>query len=95
MLTDSGRRIVATIAAAMAEPARERRNTLRHEMRYGQWRKPYGLHGAGNAMWLLASQESAFLGTRLGVFALRASDGKLLWHALPTVDVSFFPPTLS
>jgi outer membrane protein assembly factor BamB len=95
MLTDSARRIAATTAATLRQPARDMWIGLRQEMSYGQWRKPYGLHGAVNAMWLLASQESAFLGTRLGVVALRASDGKLLWHALPTVDVSFFPPTVS
>jgi hypothetical protein len=95
MLADSARRAAATTADALLEPARERYLRLWNEMRDGQWRKPYGLHGAVNAMWLLASEQSVFLGTRLGVFALRAADGRLQWHALPTVDVSFFPPDLS
>jgi outer membrane protein assembly factor BamB len=95
LLADSVGRIGSTVATALAEPSRERANMLRRELREGQWRRPYGLDGAVNAMWLLASRDAVFLGTRLGVFALRAPDGKLLWHALPAVDVSFFPPTLS
>ncbi len=95
LLADSAGRMGSTLAVALAEPSHERANTLRREISEGQWRRPYGLHGAVNAMWLVASMDAVFLGTRLGVFALRASDGKHLWHALPTVDVSFFPPTLS
>jgi hypothetical protein len=30
-----------------------------------------------------------FVGTRLGLFALETSDGRLRWHALPTTDLSF------
>lgn len=35
------------------------------------------------------------VGTSLGRFALRASDGHLLWHALPTYDVSCFAPVVA
>ncbi len=52
------------------------------ELQDGQWRHPHALHDAINAMWLAADTNAAYLGTRLGVFALRASDGYLLWHAL-------------
>jgi len=65
------------------------------ELQDGQWRHPHALHAAINAMWLAADTNTAYLGTRLGVFALRASDGYLLWHALPTTDLSFVRPALA
>jgi outer membrane protein assembly factor BamB len=95
LLADSAGRIGSTLAAILAEPAGQRAVTWHNELRQGQWRHPYSLHGTVNAEWLVTNQESVFYGTWLGVFALRASDGKLLWHALPTVDVSFCPPTLT
>src|SRR5262249_4995429 len=65
------------------------------ELAAGQWRRPYALHWAVNAMWLAAGAGAAYLGTRLGVFALDEDDGHPLWHALPTTDVSFTSPALA
>lgn len=95
LLADGARRIASTLAAVLTEPPQQRRKSFRREISQGQWRPPYGLHGVSNAMSLVANWDAIFLGTRLGVFGLRASDGKLLWHALPTVDISFCQPTLS
>jgi hypothetical protein len=44
---------------------------------------------ANNALWLEACDGLVFVGIRLGLFALEASDGRLRWHALPTTDLSF------
>src|SRR6185312_1485608 len=68
---------------------------LWHEMAEGQWRHPWQLHGAMNANWLAARWGIVFLGTWLGLFALDASDGRLLWHALPTLDLSYVAPALA
>jgi outer membrane protein assembly factor BamB len=85
-----------TLVNSMAQPSpREVGLALWWELKYGQWRRPYALDGAVNAMWLAADAGTAYLGTRLGVFALREDDGRLLWHALPTTDVSFQPPALA
>jgi outer membrane protein assembly factor BamB len=85
-----------TRAAALAQPSpREVGLALWWELKYGQWRRPYALDGSVNAMWLAAGAGTAYLGTRLGVFALREDDGRLLWHALPTTDVSFRSPALA
>ena len=72
-----------------------RRYALRHEFHHGQWRHPWQLHNANNANWLAARWGIVFLGTWLGLFALDARDGRLLWHALPTLDLSFVPPALA
>lgn len=69
-------------------------NALRREFADGQWRHPYRLRGAVNAMWLVADRDTAYLGTWLGVFALRAGDGRLRWHAMQTTDLSFLLPAL-
>ncbi|HEY7340587.1 MAG TPA: PQQ-binding-like beta-propeller repeat protein [Ktedonobacterales bacterium] len=68
---------------------------LRHEFHHGQWRHPWQLHSAGNANWLVARWGIVFLGTWLGLFALDAASGQLLWHALPTIDLSFVDPALA
>jgi PQQ-like domain len=96
MLAVSGVRIGVTLGTTLAQPSpREIGIDLLHELRYGQWRRPYGLHGAVNAMWLVAGLGAVYLGTRLGVFALGAEDGRLLWHALPSTDLSFIAPALT
>jgi len=99
MLADAGRRCVAALATAFAadfvHPApRRRRVALRRELYNGQWRRPYALHSANNAVWLEARNGLVFVGTRLGLFALEASDGHLRWHALPATDLSFIEPAL-
>ncbi|MGE5333872.1 MAG: PQQ-binding-like beta-propeller repeat protein [Nitrososphaerota archaeon] len=68
---------------------------LWHEFRQGQWRHPWQLHDAMNANWLAARWGIVFLGTWLGLFALDATTGSLLWHALPTIDLSFVEPALA
>ncbi len=66
----------------------------REGVRDGQWRQPYALHGAKNALWLAARDGPVFVGTRLGLFALEASDERLRWYVLPTTDLSFIDPGL-
>jgi outer membrane protein assembly factor BamB len=84
------------LADAVTRPSpREIRIALWRELAAGRWRRPYALHSGINAMWLAADAGTAYLGTWLGVFALRADSGGLLWHALPTTDVSFLAPALS
>lgn len=68
---------------------------LRHEFNNGHWRRPWQLHGANNANWMAARWGMVFLGTWLGLFALDAASGRLLWHALPTIDLSFVDPALA
>lgn len=83
------------LADALTQPSlRAIGAALWREVAHGQWRHPYELHGAVNAMWLAADTGAAYLGTRLGVFALGADDGRLRWHALPITDVSFVDPAL-
>lgn len=72
-----------------------RRQALRHEFHHGQWRRPWRLHGSNNANWLAARWGIVFLGTWLGLFALDAATGRLLWYALPTVDLSYVAPALA
>ncbi len=72
-----------------------RRQALRHEFHHGQWRRPWRLHGSNNANWLAARWGIVFLGTWLGLFALDAATGRLLWHALPTIDLSYINPALA
>lgn len=90
-----GAQVGKALAQALTQPSpREVGIDLWREYKWGQWRRPYALHSATNAMWLAADAEAAYLGTRLGVFALGADDGRLLWHALPTTDVSSVAPAL-
>ncbi|WIG61301.1 MAG: hypothetical protein OJF49_004049 [Ktedonobacterales bacterium] len=80
-------------ARRSAARAREERN--RHifyrEVLRGQWRRPGAL--IGNIL-ATAGWGKVFICTNMGVFALRASDGHLLWHALPTMDLSWITPAL-
>ena len=68
---------------------------LWQEVTEGHWRHPWHLRGGMNASWLAARWGIVFLGTWLGLFALDARDGRLLWHALSTLDLSYVPPTLA
>lgn len=68
---------------------------LWHEFSQGRWRHPWQSHGAMNDDWLAARWGMVFLSTSLGLFALDATDGHLLWHALPTVDLSSVAPALA
>ena len=77
--------------------ARQERNPMhifymvRQEITVGLWRRPHvvelaRLTGGGGAV---------YLGTRLGLFALDAKQGRLLWYALPNTDLSNFDPAIS
>lgn len=68
---------------------------LWREFSQGHWRHPWRMHGSMNANWLAARWGIVFLGTSLGLFALDAATGRLLWHALPTIDLSSVDPTLA
>ena len=68
---------------------------LWHEFSQGHWRHPWQVNDATNANWLAARWGIVFLGTWLGLFALDAATGRLLWHALPTIDLSFVDPALA
>jgi outer membrane protein assembly factor BamB len=57
-----------------------------------QWHSPAGITKVVNAMHLVGTDGTVFLATNIGVFALRASDGTLLWHALPDADLTFITP---
>ncbi len=68
---------------------------LWREFTQGHWRHPWRVDNAVNANWLVARWGIVFLGTWLGLFALDAATGRLLWHALPTIDLSFVDPALA
>jgi outer membrane protein assembly factor BamB len=68
---------------------------LWREFSQGHWRHPWQSHGEMNADWLAARWGIVFLGTWLGLFALDAATGRLLWHALPTIDLSYVEPALA
>jgi outer membrane protein assembly factor BamB len=96
MLVDATKKSWRTVDALLASPdyRATRWRVLRSEVKYGQWRRPYALHGANNALWLEARDGFVFVGTRLGLFALSGEDGQLRWHAVPDIDVSFVAPAL-
>jgi hypothetical protein len=73
---------------------RSRWRALQSELKVGQWRRPYALHGANNALWLEAWDGLVFVGTRLGPFALAGYIGQLRWHAVADIDLSFVTPAL-
>ena len=68
---------------------------LWREFSQGHWRHPWQVDSAMNANWLAARWFIVFLGTSLGLFALYATTGRLLWHALPTIDLSSVEPALA
>ncbi|MGO8950482.1 MAG: PQQ-binding-like beta-propeller repeat protein [Ktedonobacterales bacterium] len=96
MLADATKKSWDTVESLLAYPGprASRWRVLRSEFKVGQWRRPYALHGATNALWLEARNGVVFVGTRLGLFALNGRDGHLRWHALPDIDLSFVEPAL-
>jgi hypothetical protein len=96
MLVDATKKSWRTVESLLATPSypKSRWRALRSEFTVGQWRRPYALHGANNALWLEARDGFVFVGTRLGLFALSGEDGQLRWHAVPDIDVSFVAPAL-
>ncbi len=63
---------------------------MRYEFEVGQWRRPAEPYSAR----IDEAGDSVYLGGRLGVFALRASDGALRWAALPNVEINTRLPLL-
>lgn len=96
MLVDATKKSWRTVDSLLTNPGPKvsRWRALRSEFKVGQWRRPYALHGANNALWLEARDGLVFVGTRLGLFALSGDDGHLRWHAVPDIDVSFVAPAL-
>jgi outer membrane protein assembly factor BamB len=77
--------------------ARQERNPwqivgmIQREITVGLWRRPHVVELAR----LTGGQGVVYLGTRLGLFALDAKQGRLLWYALPNTDLSNFDPAIS
>ncbi|MGO8948067.1 MAG: hypothetical protein ACLQUY_10475 [Ktedonobacterales bacterium] len=96
MLVDTAKKSWRTVADFLSgsDYRATRWSVLSREFSTGQWRQPYGLHGALNALWLEGRDGLVFVGTRLGPFALNGDDGHLRWHAVPEIDLSFVNPAL-
>ncbi|HEX9035677.1 MAG TPA: hypothetical protein VF808_01670 [Ktedonobacterales bacterium] len=63
----------------------------RSELTSGQWRHPAELQNVR----LDTLGDTVYISGRLGVFALRARDGRLRWSDLPNVDVNIRVPLLA
>ncbi|HEU5438694.1 MAG TPA: PQQ-binding-like beta-propeller repeat protein [Ktedonobacterales bacterium] len=68
------------------------RSIVQREVIHGQWRRPASLL---NDFQIAAGWGIVFVATSMGLFALRADDGRLLWHALPTRDLSWHASAVS
>jgi outer membrane protein assembly factor BamB len=77
--------------------ARQERNPWRivsmihREISVGLWRRPHVVELAR----LTSGLGTVYLGTRLGLFALDAKQGRLVWYALPNTDLSNIDPAIS
>lgn len=95
-----GRRTPQVIVFALSQARRSiqrahdqhDRSIVHREVIRGQWRRPASLLGN---FQIAVGWGSVFVATSMGLFALRASDGHLLWHALPTRDLSWNAPAVS
>lgn len=67
------------------------RSVFTREVIHGQWRRPYALIGD---VQFTVGRQRVYVTTNLGVFALNARNGRLLWHVLPTRDLSVVVPAL-
>jgi len=63
------------------------RGIFYREVIHGQWRHPTQLV---SRVTVAADAHAVYVGTSLGLIALRASDGKRLWYALPMMDLGWF-----
>lgn len=63
------------------------RSIFFREVIHGQWRHPIQLV---SQVTVAADAHTVYVGTSLGLIALRASDGKRLWYALPMMDLGWF-----
>jgi outer membrane protein assembly factor BamB len=68
------------------------RGIFYREVLNGQWRRPASLIGN---IQLAAGAGIVFVATNMGLFALNAGNGRLLWHALPTSDLSQNTPVVA
>ncbi len=59
-----------------------------------EWKSDERLARASNAVSLVGGHGQLYVATCQGLFAFRERDGHLLWHALPTTDLSFIQPAL-
>jgi hypothetical protein len=89
-----GPRAPGAFAASVIRQARKEGPALvrhaRQELRVGQWRHPAALPFTR----LDVAGDSVYLGGRLGIFALRASDGAPRWAGLPNSEVNTRLPLL-
>jgi outer membrane protein assembly factor BamB len=65
------------------------RSIFHREIIHGQWRHPTRLV---SGVQIAADDHAVYVGTSLGLIALRARDGKRLWYALPLMDLGWFIP---
>lgn len=95
-----GRRTPEVIVFALSQARRSiqyardqhDRSIVRRDVIHGQWLRPASLLGD---FQIAAGWGIVFVATSMGLFALRAGDGHLLWHALPTRDLSWNAPAIS
>jgi hypothetical protein len=64
---------------------------IHREISVGLWRRPHVVELAR----LTSGLGTVYLGTRLGLFALDAKQGRLVWYALPNTDLSNIDPAIS
>jgi outer membrane protein assembly factor BamB len=94
-----GRRTLDVLIFALAQArrilrqARQQRDRaiIMWELRNGKWRHPGRLNYQPR---VTIGREHVYVATEMGLYTLRASDGHLLWHALPTRDLSPVTPAL-
>lgn len=95
-----GRRTPLMIAHALNQGRRSmararqqhERGIFVREILRGQWRRPGALV---SNVHVAAGWGALYVATSLGLFALSADDGRLLWHALPTYDLGMVVPVVS
>jgi outer membrane protein assembly factor BamB len=88
----AGAYIAYNFASARQERSPWRIVSMIHrEITVGLWRRPHVVELAR----LTGGGGVVYLGTRLGLFALDAKQGHLLWYALPNTDLSDFDPAIA
>jgi outer membrane protein assembly factor BamB len=94
-----GRRTLDVLIFALAQARRilrearkqRDRSIIMWELRNGKWRHPGRLDYEPRVIF---GREHVYVATEMGLYTLRASDGHLLWHALPTRNLSSVAPAL-
>jgi outer membrane protein assembly factor BamB len=59
------------------------------------WQGPGRLYSGANSMSLVLGQSALYFATTQGLYAFQLSTGHILWHVLPTSDLSFIGPALA